>query len=258
MDALPVVRVTVRAPVTSFRHPFFVVGSQPSFDMPPPSTVHGHCASALGRWPDPATFFFGLHFTFRSKVRDLEHQHITTALGPKAKTFVPTERGPVRATTDISVQPVLREMLFDATMTLYLDPSMGDAFRAPVFPVTLGRSQDLAEVTDVRPMTLARTTQAKIEHTLLPRAVRPCVRFGATVLLSRHISEPPERSATFAQYIVLHEPVFLGGDPDEARTFERVEGIGLDDLWCDPTVVDDEGWARAVWIHRLADPHAPS
>ena len=255
MSSLRVARVTVHAPVTSFRHPFFVVGSQPSFDIPPPSTVHGHCASALGHWPDPRTFFFGIHFTFRSKVRDLEHQHIAGALGPKAKTMVETPAGPARATTEVTVQPVLREMLFDATMTLYVDPSIGEAFRTPAFPVTLGRSQDLAEVVDVTPVTLERPERARLEHTLLPRAVRPCVRFGATVLLSRHVSEPPERQATFAQYIVLHEPVFFGDGGGSTRSFgfDRVEGIELDDLYCDPTIADEEGFHRGVWIHRLMD-----
>jgi CRISPR-associated protein Cas5t len=144
-------------------------------------------------------------------------------------------------------------MLFDAKMTLYLDPPVGEAFRAPVFPMTLGRSQDLAEVIDVQEITLERPTRARIEHTLLPRAVRPCVRFGATVLLSRHVSEPPERNATFAQYIVLHEPVFFGGNLDSTRSFDRVEGIALNDLFCDPTIADDDGFTRAVWIHRLMD-----
>lgn len=253
MDALPVTRVTVHAPVTSFRHPFFVVGSQPSFDMPPPSTVHGHCASALGTWPDPREFFFGIHFTFRSKARDLEHQHITSALGGKAKTQVPTPLGPARATTEISVQPVLREFLFDARLTLYLEPRVGDAFRAPVFPMALGRSQDLAEVIAVEPVTLQRPGRARLEHTLLPRAVRPCVRFGATVLLSRFVSEPPERRADFAQYIVLHEPVFFGGDGDDPRAFDAVDGVDTSDLWCDPTVRDDDGFDRGVWLHRLVD-----
>ena len=253
MEELRVLRVTVHAPVTSFRYPFFVVGSQPSFAMPPPSTVHGHCASALGRWPEPRDFYFGIHFVFRSKVRDLEHQHITQALGAKAKTFVPTASGPVRATTEIVVQPVLREMLFDATMTLYLDPAVGEAFRRPVFPVALGRSQDLAEVVSVEPVTLTRPRRARIEHTLLPRAVRPCVRFGQTVLLSRYVSEPPERHAEFAQYIVVHEPVFYGGDSDDSNTFDRVEGIALEDLWCDGTIVDDDGSARGVWLHRAQD-----
>jgi CRISPR-associated protein Cas5t len=253
MDRLAVTRVTVQAPVTSFRHPFFVVGVQPSFDVPPPSTVHGHCASALGYWPDPQKFFFGVHFTYRAKARDLEHQHIATALGAKAKTFVDTPTGKARATTEVSVQPVTREFLFDVTMTLYLDPSIGEAFRAPVFPMTLGRSQDLAEVVEVTNLTLERPTKARLQHTLLPRAVRPCVRFGATVLLSRWISEPPKREATFAQYIALHEAVYFGGDAEEASTFDRVEGIDLSDLYCDPSVRDDDDFPRGVWVHRLMD-----
>lgn len=248
-----VARVRVHAPVTSFRYPFFVTGAQPSFAIPPPSTVHGHCASALGRWPDPFAFFFGIHFTFASRARDLEHQHIATASAPRTPLRVKTPEGEARATTEISVQPVTREFLFDATMTLYLDLSLADAFRAPEFPVVLGRSQDLAEIQAVDEITLERPTRARIEHTMLPQALRPSVRFGPTVLLTRHISEPPEREATFAQYIVLHEPVFYGDDSRGTRTFTRVEGIGLDDLYCDPTILDDEGFPRAVWIHRLMD-----
>jgi len=253
MDTIEVARVTVHAPVTSFRHPFFVVGAQPTFDMPPPSTVHGHCASALGRWPDPKDFFYGIHFQFRSKASDLEHQHITSALGAKTRVQVETPEGPSRATTEIVVQPVLRQFLFDVRMTLYLDPTLGEAFRAPVYPMALGRSQDLAEVVAIDRITLARSERAHLEHTLLPRSVRPCVRFGSTVLLSRHISEPPERQTTFAQYIVLHDGVTLGGPTDDARTFERVEGIGLEDLYCDPTMVDDDGLPRGVWLHRIMD-----
>lgn len=234
-----VTRVRVHAPVTSFRHPFFVTGSQPSFAMPPPSTVHGHCASARGHWPDPSTFFFGIHFTFVARTRDLEHQQILKAGGKKKP--------------EIGVQPVTREFLFDATMTLYLDPSLAEAFRKPVYPVVLGRSQDLAEIQTVEEVTLERPKRARIEHTLLPQGLRPCVRFGPTVLLTRHISEPPKRKASFAQYIVLHEPVFFGDTTAGARSFTEVEGIPLDDFWCDPTIVDDDGRPRAVWIHRLVD-----
>jgi CRISPR-associated protein Cas5t len=248
-----VVRVQIRAPVTSFRHPFFVTGRQPTFDFPPPSTVYGHCASAVGSWPDPGSFFFGIHFTFRSKTRDLEHQHITTALGGKTRIKVPTPDGDARATTEIGVQPVLRDFLFDASMTLYLPVELAEAFRSPVFPVVLGRSQDLAEITKVEEIDLDRPVRARLEHTLLPRSLRPCVRFGTTVLLSRHIAPPPARETTFAQYISLHDPVFFGEEPDTTRAFLKVDGISLEDLWVDPTVHDDDGRHLAVWIHRLVD-----
>src|SRR5579863_521116 len=100
-----VARVTVHAPVTSFRYPFFVTGRQPTFDIPPPSTVHGHCASALGAWPDPRQFFFGIYFSFRARAGDLEHQHITEALGG-SRIRIPVADGALRATTGITVQPV--------------------------------------------------------------------------------------------------------------------------------------------------------
>jgi CRISPR-associated protein Cas5t len=241
-----VARVQIRAPVTSFRHPFFVTGRQPTFDFPPPSTVYGHCASAVGSWPDPKSFFFGIHFTFRSKAQDLEHQHITKASRMKLPTGA-------RATTEVGVQPVVRDFLFDISMTLYLPAGMAGSFRSPVFPVVLGRSQDLAEITRVDELDLTRPVRARLEHTLLPRSLRPCVRFGTTVLLSRYIAPPPARETEFAQYISLHDPVFFGEENDTTRAFIQVEGISLDDLWVDPTIEDDAGRHRAVWLHRLAD-----
>lgn len=265
---LSAAKVELYAPVASFRHPFFVTGHQPSFDVPPPSTVHGLCAAAAGAFPSADTFWFGLHVTSRGKVRDLEHQHITSALGAKAKTFVSTPTGQARATTEITVQPVTREMLFDVRLTLYLPPELGDAFRAPAWPLTLGRSQDLAEVVRVSEIELSAVepdggkpgasepvepdARVRLEHTYLPRRLRPSVRFGPTVLLTRHVSEPPRRDATFEQYIVLREPVFVGGEPGEPRTLDRVEGISLDELYCDDEARDDEGFARGVWRHRLA------
>ncbi len=251
---MKVTRVVVEAPVTSFRHPFFVTGRQLTFDFPPPSTIFGHCASALGKWPERDTFFFGLHFTNQARGADLEHEHITTALPPRTKTMVSTGEGPVRATTEITVQPVRRDFLFGAKMTLYLPPEVGGAFRSPVHTVVLGRSQDLAEVVEVKDILLARSNRARIDHTLLPRYLRPCVRFGATVLLTRHISEPPARDASFAQYIALREHVHFGQGADPNREFIQVDNIPLDDLWTDSDYVDDEDFPRGVWIHRLGDP----
>jgi hypothetical protein len=32
-----------------------------------------------------------------------------------------------------------------------------------------------------------------------------------------------------------------------------MEGVVLDDLWSDSDFIDDEGFHRGVWIHRLLD-----
>src|SRR5947209_20500323 len=90
--------------------------------------------------------------------------------------MVSTTEGPVRATTDVTVQPVRRDFLFGAKMTLYLPPEIGAAFRTPVHTVILGRSQDLAEIVEVKDIVLAKSSRARIEHTLLPRSLRPCIR----------------------------------------------------------------------------------
>jgi len=248
---MQVTRVVIRADVTSFRHPFFVTGRQPTSNMPPPSTIYGHCASALGNWPNQAEFFFGIHFIYRSHGQDLEHQHIAEALTQSTRTRVFTPSGDERATTSITVQPVSRDFLFGVTMTLYLPPAVGSAFRWPVYPVVLGRSQDLAEIVSVEEITLERMARARVEHTLLPFAVRPYLHFGSTVLLSRYISPPPERTASFDRYIVLHDSVFWGEGADPNQSFIQYDGVTFDDLWVDPTILDDEGFGRGLWIHKI-------
>lgn len=263
MEAL---RVEIYAPVTSFRYPFFVVGRQPTYALPPPSTVLGHCASALGRWPDEAWragFSFGLFFSFRSRTSDLEHEHIAKALGAKSRTEVPSPEGPLRATTEVTVQPVVRDFLFDTRLTLYLvvepEERLGEleaAFRAPAHTVVLGRSQDLAEVVAVERVQLERPARARLERTLLPAVVRPCLRSGTMLLLTRYIGPAPERKVEFAQYIALGEPAFFGPDADPATAFLRAEGVALDALWCDPSIRDEEQYPRGVWLHRIAGAEA--
>lgn len=136
-------------------------------------------------------------------------------------------------------------------MTLYLPPDLSQAFRRPAYPVVLGRSQDLAEIVSVEEITLERAVRARVEHTLLPFSVRPYLRFGSTVLLSRYISPPPERDAYFERYIVLHDSVFSGEGADPNQSFIQYEGVTFDDLWVDPKIVDDEVFARGVWIHKI-------
>jgi CRISPR-associated protein Cas5t len=249
-------RVRLRAEVASFRHPFFVTGQQPSATFPPPSTIHGLCAAALGVWPDPEQFSFGLRFVWRARARDLEHQHLAQRAASGTKLVLPSAEGPRKATTEIGVQPVVREFLFGCELTLYLAhietrTTWSEAFRRPVWPLTLGRSQDLAEVVEVTELELVATSRARLEHTLLPRALRPAVRHGQTVLLSRYVGPAPERPVVFEQYIALHEPVFLGTGADEARAVLDVPGLDWSALHAPSDGRDDEGWPCGVYLLRL-------
>jgi CRISPR-associated protein Cas5t len=251
MTKLAAVRVEIRAPVTSFRYPHFLVGRQPSFDMPPPSTIYGHVASALGELPAPDSFRFGYHFTYRSRGSDYEHQHIITA-GRSRQVFQSGGRDyPV--SVNATVQPHARDFLFQPRLVLYLDnASLGAAFRAPVFPVILGRSQDLAEIVEVRELELIEQPGAYLEHTLLPFAYRQRLGMGFTVWMPRYIGPPPERRPYFDQFITLRERVY-GGEVESSDTLGirrllRQPGEGLS-WWIDPLTPVDRGVQRAVVFH---------
>jgi len=247
-----VARIIIEAPVTSFRYPHFLVGRQVSYDMPPPSTIYGHVASALGELPPPDAFRFGYHFQFAAKGSDLEHQHVITAGG---QPFLAGGRK-VRTSVQAIVQPHSRDFLFRPRLTLYLEPvDFAAPFRAPTFCVTLGRSQDLAETVAVQEVTLEESAGAYFENTLLPFSYRELVGFGVTVLMPRYIEPPPARQAHFERFIVLRDRVFAGelpGNPDVgSRRFILREGQRAR-WWTDPSSPADRGVHRAVVFHSCA------
>jgi CRISPR-associated protein Cas5t len=252
MNSRRVARIRIEAPVTSFRYPHFLIGRQPTFEMPPPSTIYGHVASALGELPEPGSFEFGYHFEFVSKGADLEHQHIITAGGQAFE----AEGKKWRASVQATVQPHLREFLFRPRLTLYLDPpELEAAFRAPRFCVILGRSQDLAAIVGVEEVELEEAEGAYLEHTLLPFSYRELVGFGVTVMMPRYIAPPPARQPYFERFIVLRERVYggkvEGGEGLGARRLLAREG-GRGRWWVDPSTAKAYGVQRGVVFHSCA------
>ncbi|MDX3099965.1 CRISPR-associated protein Cas5 [Nonomuraea angiospora] len=129
-------RVTVTAPIVSFRNPLYA-GVQLTLPCPPPATVGGMLAAAAGGWDavDPA-LRFGMAFHARGMGADLETYHPLDATGKKAD---PTPRE--------------RAFLTDATLTVWLVADLDlweRRLRRPVWPLRLGRSQDLVAVVTQR------------------------------------------------------------------------------------------------------------
>jgi len=241
-----VLRVELEAPVCSFRYPHFLVGRQLSFDMPPPSTIFGHIASALGEWPDPANVRFAYHFTVLGKGEDLENQHIITPSSGRSLA------GGERRAVDATVQPTRREFLLGARLTLYLDRlEFRPAFEVPKFPVILGRSQDLGCYTRVGEVALEQADRGYFEHTILPFEFRKRTARGITVLMPRYVGPPPERDAAFERFIVLSETVYHVPpeveEPSGSRRMLNAAGETLD-LWVDPESPEQKGMRRAVWL----------
>ncbi|MGH3766831.1 MAG: CRISPR-associated protein Cas5 [Pseudonocardiaceae bacterium] len=122
--------IEVRAPVASFRNPLYA-GVQVGLPCPPPATVGGMLAAAVGGWGQvPGDLRFGMAFTAAGQGTDLETYHPLDASGGKTD---PT--------------PKDRPFLAEVTLRIWLfdDPSRWErALRRPVWPLRLGRSQDLA------------------------------------------------------------------------------------------------------------------
>lgn len=264
-----VAKVTIEAPVASFRYPHFLIGRQPSFDVPPPSTIFGHVASALGEWPS-VPFQFAYAFDSRGRAKDLEHQQIISRTSGKlpgdfidplwrppepkpGKKLSKKEQAPrlLEKTTEAVVQPHLRDFLFDVRLELYLDPpELAQAFRTPVFTVVLGRSQDLASIRCVENVELLATDKGYVEKTILPGEFRRRLPWGVTTLMPRFIGPPPVRRPAFAPYIVLRDRVYVGYDDSVSKRILNVEGE-RNDWWMDPATSEDRGGRRLLWFHQV-------
>jgi CRISPR-associated protein Cas5t len=127
IDAL---EALIFAPVASFRNPLYA-GVQIGLPCPPPATVGGMLAAAAGGWSRvPADTRFAMAFTAAGHGRDLETYHPLDARGRKTD---PT--------------PKDRDFLAGVTLRIWLVDHMNlweRALRRPVWPLRLGRSQDLA------------------------------------------------------------------------------------------------------------------
>jgi CRISPR-associated Cas5-like protein len=132
VTATAALEVTLTAPVVSFRNPLYA-GVQVSLPCPPPATVGGLLAAAAGGWPqvDPG-LRFAMAFRSGGKGVDYETYHPLDATGKKA-----------------SPAPRNREFLTNAVLTLWLlnEPeAWRRRLRRPVWPLRLGRSQDLVGI----------------------------------------------------------------------------------------------------------------
>ena len=183
-----VLKIELEGVTTSFRYPHFLVGRQPSFPMPPPATIYGHIASALGAYPDPDSFRFAYSFTHGGSVDDYEHTWLIEA--DKRKKV--SKDYPHAPNILANMNPTLRQMFYAPRLTLYLETTdlehWHEAFLEPHYPVALGRSQDLAGYKSVQIIKLETSDTGYYDHTLLPWSYRPRVRVGQGILMPRIIN----------------------------------------------------------------------
>ncbi|QEV16559.1 CRISPR-associated protein Cas5 [Streptomyces alboniger] len=122
--------ITVTAPIASFRNPLYQ-GMQVGLPCPPPSTVGGMLAATVGTWDKvPENTRFAMTFTAKGSGTDLESYH-------------PASAKPAYRNATIKDRDFLTHITLTTWLTAELD-MWEAAIRTPVWPLHLGRSQDLA------------------------------------------------------------------------------------------------------------------
>lgn len=233
-----VLKVVAEGLTTSFRYPHFIQSVHPTFPMPPPSTIYGHIASALGDWFDPDGVQFAYHFSYAAKTRDIEH---TIMVSPKSGKLKGTDEPKV---LEGKVNPFFRELFFFPRLTLYINQvDWLAAFQSPRYPVALGRSQDLFTYTSVEIVTLESAAEAYFEQTLLPYSANRHTSRGYAVLMPRYLDNWQKRYPSFSRYFVVEERIssrdflWFASRPAELR------------YWIDPDSPEVRGERRGVaWL----------
>lgn len=198
-----VLKIIAEGLTTSFRYPHFIQQVQPTFPVPPPATIYGHIASALGEWFNPVGVAFAYHFTYAAKVQELEH---TILLSPSTGKLKNTDYPKV---LEGNVNPFTREVLFQPRLTLYLNqPDWLPYFHSPRYAVALGRSQDLFTYTHIEVIELEQAPRAYFEHTLLPYSHTRHTNRGYAVLMPRYVDNWANRYPTFDRYFVVQERIY--------------------------------------------------
>ncbi len=229
-------RIEMEGTVTSFRYPHLHVGRQPSYPMPPPSTIYGHICSALGDWIAPDSMRFAYSFSSAGSADDLELLHMASVGSGKIdKTW-----GYAR-NLDVQTNVLPRQILLHPRLTLYLDAGdktedWKDVFRSPRYPVLLGRSQDLAAYRSVEIVDLQESDFGYFENALLPWKLRDRLPDGTTFQMPKFINPNARHSVIWERYVVLEHRLWWRGKgaepPRGAKSVMPHEGDGP--MWIDP------------------------
>ncbi len=154
MEAL---RVEIRAITASFRYPMFVVSYQPTYKIPPISTIYGLLSAAKGEKVSIYDLSIGYDFASKGSGVDLE-RILEFGGGDKNK--------PV---SYLGSNIIHREFLYDCILTLYIsDLDFKEYLENPRFTLLLGRQSDLAKITTIKEVELIPKENVEINNTVIP------------------------------------------------------------------------------------------
>lgn len=240
-----VLKIVAEGVTTSFRYPHFMQQVHPTFPLPPPSTIYGHIASALGEWFDPKNVKFAYHFSYAAEVKDIEHIIVLKpSSGSRSK--LPGTKTP--KVLEGNVNPFERYLLFQPRLTLYINrPEWEEAFRSPRYAVVLGRSQDLFTYTDVRVVDLEEAKHAYFEHTLLPYSTTRYTSRGIAMLMPQYLDCHNNRHPQFKRYFLVSERI------DSRNDFIWFGEKEDEKYWIDPDSTEIKGARLGLMFHSFIE-----
>lgn len=240
---MEVLKITAEGLTTSFRYPHFMLGIQPTYQMPPPATIYGHICSAMGEWVCADGLMFAYHFTYQAQFDDVEHVHVLEASDAARGKLPGTDW---HKAMEGNINPFKRAVLYRPRLVLYLNrPEWLDAFRSPRYAVALGRSQDLCMYSDVRVISLTRANAAYFEHTLAPYDFTMRSPRGLAVLMPRWLDYRRRRQPVFDRYVMLRQRVHTMAGDDYTR-------LGAEQYWTDPDTPADRGAHLGLLFHSFS------
>lgn len=155
---MKVFKIDITSWTSSFKYPNLISGFQPTLEVPPISTVLGLINAAAGKYVKHEKLKIGYYFEFEAKQIDLETIYQIEA----------HDKGYPKNATKSNI--IKREFLSNNHLILYLqNEELVDYFRLPVYPLLLGRSNDLATVNSIKEVDLKEIGNAeKIKGQIIP------------------------------------------------------------------------------------------
>jgi CRISPR-associated protein Cas5t len=138
-------RIDISGWTASFRYPNLISGYQPTLEVPPLSTVLGLINATGGKHRTYNNENLGYYFEFEATGVDLETIY---QMDSKGNTTSNTAKSNV----------MRRQFLLNPHLIIYTqNEEIANSFQTAVFPILLGRMNDLATVNNVSEVELERT-----------------------------------------------------------------------------------------------------
>jgi CRISPR-associated protein Cas5t len=166
---MKVLHITFQAYTATFKMPFINTGVAISAPVPSYSNIVGLISCCKGSLIEKNETLIGFKYSYDGIGRDLE---TTTRLFMDSKKEI-LKRNPEKGI-------IMREFHVNPKLDIYLDNlELKKFFERPIGVPTLGRSQDIAWISNIEIIEVEEACEGKMKPTLIPF---PCEQFGGRVI----------------------------------------------------------------------------